>query len=111
MTYDQRTTDDGLPPHYEKALQSFGERCIEKFLKTPEKFTFSRYEILKVMPESLKHSRENVIMGFLIKSNTSFTRSIFNVGDCYQPIHKTFLEFVAAYYLQSLGKVSKIHGR
>ena len=38
-------------------------------------------------------------MGFLIKSNVSFSSSL-NVADCYQPLHKTFLEFVAAYYLR-----------
>ena len=83
-------TEDVLPPQYEKALQTFGKMCIDALVK--EKFSFSRSEILKVMPESLKHSHENVIMGFLIKTNTN----------CYQPLHKTFLEFVAAYYLKSL---------
>ena len=45
---------------------------------------------------------KNVIMGFLVKNNISFSRPLFNVGDYYQPLHKTFLEFVAAYYLKSL---------
>ena len=89
MIYGQPSlTEDVLPPQYEKALQTFGKMCIDALVK--EKFSFSRSEILKVMPESLKP--ENVIMGFLIKTNTN----------CYQPLHKTFLEFVAAYYLKSL---------
>ena len=41
-------------------------------------------------------------MGFLVKSNVSIPSSFFNNKDCYQPLHKTFLEFVAAYYLKSL---------
>ena len=99
MMYGQPPlTEDVLPPQYEKALQTFGKMCIDALVQ--EKFYFSRSEILKVMPESLKH--ENVIMGFLIKTNISFSRPLFNVGDCYQPLHKTFLEFVAAYYLKSL---------
>ena len=99
MIYGQPSlTEDVLPPQYEKVLQTFGKMCIDALVK--EKFFFSRAEILKVMPESLNRSHENVIMGFLIKNNISFSR--LDVGDCYQPLHKTFLEFVAAYYLKSL---------
>ena len=103
MIYGQPPlTEDVLPPQHEKALQTFGKMCIDALVE--EKFSFSRSEILKVMPECLKHSHENVIMGFLVKNNISFSRPLFNVGDCYQPLHKTFLEFVAAYYLKSLVK-------
>ena len=100
MTCSQLVAEDVLTPKYQKALQTFGKMCIDALIE--EKFYFSRSEILKLTPQSLKDSHENVIMGFLIKSNISFSRSIFNVGDCYQPLHKTFLEFVAAFYLQSL---------
>ena len=97
MIYGQPPlTEDVLPPQYEKALQTFGKMCIDALVQ--KKFYFSRSEILKVMPES----HENVIMGFLIKTNISFSRPLFNVGDYYQPLHKTFLEFVAAYYLKTL---------
>ena len=99
MTNDGKlVTEDALPPQYKKALQTFGKMCIEALME--EKFSFSRHEILKVMPESLKHSHENVIMGFLIKNNISF--SSHHGGDYYQPLHKTFLEYVAAFYLVSL---------
>ena len=35
----------------------------------------------------------------------SFSRSR-DTGDCYQPLHKTFLEFVAAYYLRKTAESS-----
>ena len=96
MTYGQSVTEDTLTPQYEKALQTFGKMCIHALIE--EKFYFSRSEILKLTPQSLKDSHENVIMGFLIKCNIP----MLNVGDYYQPLHKTFLEFVTAHYLKSL---------
>ena len=96
MTYSQLVAEDTLTPQYGKALQTFGKMCIDALIE--EKFYFSRSEILKLTPQSLKENHENVIMGFLIKCNIP----MLNVGDYYQPLHKTFLEFVAAHYLQSL---------
>ena len=96
MTYSQLVAEDTLTSQYQKALQTFGKICIDALIE--EKFYFSRSEILKLTPQTLKDSNENVIMGFLIKCNIP----MLNVGDYYQPLHKTFLEFVAAHYLQSL---------
>ena len=90
--------DKTLPPKYEQVLQDFGKMCIQA-LKT-DKLYFTKEEINKIVPESIRHNNANVIMGFLIKSNVSFSRSLDTAGDCYQPLHKTFLEFVAAYYLR-----------
>ena len=90
--------DKTLPAKYEQVLQDFGKMCIQA-LKT-DKLYFTKEEINKIVPESIRHNNANVIMGFLIKSNVSFSRSLDNAGDCYQPLHKTFLEFVAAYYLR-----------
>jgi hypothetical protein len=33
----------------------------------------------------------DVIMGFLVKSSASPSKSIFDQQVCYQPLHKTFL--------------------
>ena len=79
--------------------------CIQA-LKT-DKLYFTKEEINKIVPESIRHNNANVIMGFLIKSNVSFSRSLDNAGDCYQPLHKTFLEFVAAYYLRKTAESSE----
>ena len=100
MTDGTLIPDENLPPLYEQALIDFGKICIEALLK--DKFYFTKDEIVKILPDSMKHGHENVIMGFLVKSNVSISRSLFNNKDCYQPLHKTFLEFVAAYYLKSL---------
>ena len=58
-------------------------------------------EIWNLVPEDMRNNHDNVIMGFLIKSKVSISNQ-FGSTDCYQPLHKTFLEFVAAYYLKSL---------
>eukprot|EP00092_Neocalanus_flemingeri_P004160 GFUD01004475.1.p1 GENE.GFUD01004475.1~~GFUD01004475.1.p1 ORF type:complete len:1342 (+),score=251.43 GFUD01004475.1:273-4298(+) len=99
MTDGKLIPDENLPPRYEQALSNFGKVCIEALVK--DKFYFTEDEILKVLPD-MKHGHENVIMGFLVKSNVSISRSFFNNKDCYQPLHKTFLEFVAAFYLKGL---------
>ena len=100
MTDGTLIPDENLPPRYEQALINFGKICIEALMK--DKFYFTKDEIVKILPDSMKHGHENVIMGFLVKSNVSISRSFFDNKDCYQPLHKTFLEFVAAYYLKSL---------
>ena len=100
MTDGTLIPDENLPPIYEQALISFGKLCIEALMDN--KFHFTNDEIAKILPDSMKHGHENVIMGFLVKSNVSISTSFFNNKDCYQPLHKTFLEFVAAYYLKSL---------
>ena len=97
--------DKTLPAKYEQVLQDFGKMCIQA-LKT-DKLYFTKEEINKIVPESIRHNNANVIMGFLIKSNVSFSRSLDNAGDCYQPLHKTFLEFVAAYYLRKTAESSE----
>jgi hypothetical protein len=100
MTDGTLIPEDNLPTVYEQALENFGRVCIEALMK--DKFYFTKDEIVKILPDSMKNGHENVIMGFLVKSNVSISRSFFNNKDCYQPLHKTFLEFVAAFYLKSL---------
>ena len=100
MTDGTLIPEDNLPMVYEQALENFGRVCIEALMK--DKFYFTKDEIVKILPDSMKNGHENVIMGFLVKSNVSISRSFFNNKDCYQPLHKTFLEFVAAFYLKSL---------
>ena len=100
MTDGTLIPEDNLPVVYEQALENFGRVCIEALMK--DKFYFTKDEIVKILPDSMKNGHENVIMGFLVKSNVSISRSFFNNKDCYQPLHKTFLEFVAAFYLKSL---------
>ena len=95
--------DKTLPTKYEQVLQDFGKMCIQA-LKS-DKLYFTKEEINKIVPESIRHNNANVIMWFLIKSNVSFSRSR-DTGDCYQPLHKTFLEFVAAYYLRKTAESS-----
>ena len=87
--------EDELPLDYQEVLRRFGKQCIEALKE--EKFYFTKDEILKIVPDQKRNTHKNVIMGFLIKN----TRSL-DVTDCYQPLHKTFLEFVAAYYLMKL---------
>ena len=91
---------DHLPTDYEMALSSFGRFCIEALIE--DKFSFTIEEIEKTLPEHLKNRNDNIILGFLVKSNVSISKSLFNNNPCYQPLHKTFLEFVAAFYLKSL---------
>ena len=75
--------------------------CIDA-LKS-DKFYFTKDEINKIVPEDIRQNHNNVIMGFLVKSNVSFSPvSLVSVTDCYQPLHKTFLEFVAAFYLKKV---------
>ena len=105
MTDGTLIPDESLPPRYEEALLNFGKVCIEALRK--DKFYFTKEEIMNILPD-LMNGHENVIMGFLVKSNVSISRSFFNNKDCYQPLHKTFLEFVAAFYLKSLVKKNEI---
>ena len=100
--------DSTLPPHYEQLLVAFGKLCITA-LKC-DKFYFTKDEIMKSVPDTMKNGHDNVIMGFLIKSNVSLSRSHRHVTDCYQPLHKTFLEFVAAYYLRRLAEQTEDQG-
>ena len=96
--------DSNLPAHYEQLLQGFGKLCINA-LKC-DKFYFTKDEIRKLVPDTIRNDHDNVIMGFLIKSNVSLSRSRGRktLTDCYQPLHKTFLEFVSAYYLRKLAE-------
>ena len=98
--------DSTLPPHYEQLLKEFGKLCINALKE--DKFYFTKDEITKSVPDTMKNGHDNVIMGFLIKSNVSLSRG--HVTDCYQPLHKTFLEFVAAYYLRKLAEQTEDQG-
>ena len=80
---------------YEQVLRLFGKRCIQALQE--DRFYFTKDEIMTIVPDHIRNTHKNVIMGFLIKS----TRSL-DATDCYQPLHKTFLEFVAAFYLMKL---------
>ena len=91
---------DDIPPEYEEALVRFGRLCVQALVAG--KFYFTTEEITKNLPESIMNDHPpDVIMGFLVKSQTS-NPIMFHQRDCYQPLHKTFLEFVAAFHLRSL---------
>ena len=82
---------DEIPAEYEEALIKFGRLCIQAL--GSGKFYFTMEEIGKNLPDSMHSSCPDVIMGFLVKAPAS------NARDCYQPLHKTFLEFVSAFFL------------
>ena len=88
-------SSDEIPPEYKEALVKFGRLCIEAL--GAGKFYFTLDEIGKNLPDSMHSSCPDVIMGFLVKTPASNKQ--LHAGDCYQPLHKTFLEFVASFFL------------
>ena len=80
---------------YEKALSDFGLLCLEALSRGKTHFTD---EQLHAMPGN----SGNLLLdlGLLIRSNAPRTTTICIPKNlCYQPIHKTFLEYLAALYL------------
>ena len=86
---------DEIPSDYEEALVRFGRLCIQAL--GSGKFYFTMEEIRRNLPDSMRSSCPDVIMGFLVKTPASNQQ--LHARDCYQPLHKTFLEFVAAFFL------------
>ena len=65
---DKELPMGNLSKEYEELLQEFGKHCIDK-LKEDKKLYFTNNEIAKIVPESMRNNRKNVIMGFLVKTN------------------------------------------
>ena len=84
---------DEIPAEYKEALVKFGKLCIQAL--GSGKFYFTLEEIGKNLPESMRSCCPDVIMGFLVK----IQNHQLHARDCYQPLHKTFLEFVSAFFL------------
>ena len=74
MLYCSLIPDDELPPDYRQALLNFGHLCISALQR--ERFYFTREELVRVAPESVQRGHNNVLMGFLVKTNVSISRSV-----------------------------------
>jgi hypothetical protein len=80
---------------YEKALSDFGLLCLRALARGGTQFT---HEQLKELPDN---SCELVLeLGLMIRRSAPRSTTLFiPKNPCYQPIHKAFLEYLAAWYL------------
>ena len=80
---------------YEKALSDFGLLCLRALARGDPQFT---HEQLKELPDN---SCELVLeLGLMIRRSAPRSTTLcIPKNPCYQPIHKAFLEYLAAWYL------------
>lgn len=80
---------------YEKALSDFGLLCLQALARGGTQFT---HEQLKELPDN---SCELVLeLGLMIRRSAPRSTTLcIPKNPCYQPIHKAFLEYLAAWYL------------
>lgn len=92
---DQQSSNGITSKDYEKALSDFGLLCLEALSRGNTQFTD---EQLMGMPGN---SGSLVLdLGLLIRSNAPRTMTVCAPKNLFfQPIHKTFLEYLAALYL------------
>ena len=80
---------------YDRALSDFGRLCLDALSKSELQFTDEQLQQLPADGGALV-----LELGLLIHSDCARTTTICIPKNlCYQPIHKTFLEYLAAFYL------------
>ena len=80
---------------YDRALSDFGHLCLDALCKGELQFTDEQLQKLPSDSGALV-----LELGLLIRSDAPRTTTIcVSKNLCYQPIHKTFLEYLAALYL------------